>query len=80
VLCDAVREPPEDDAAHDPWHRATIAALDQYAVGDDVGESDIIADPHRAERSYTKENWRRLRALWQQYDPEGLFHGHFTSH
>jgi FAD/FMN-containing dehydrogenase len=44
-----------------------------------VGESDIIADPRRAERSYAKANWQRLQALRQQYDPDGLFHGHFAA-
>jgi FAD/FMN-containing dehydrogenase len=80
LLCYAIWDRPEDDAANDAWHRSTIAALDRYAVGHYVGESDIIADPRRAERSYAKANWRRLQALRRQYDPEGLFHGHFALH
>jgi FAD/FMN-containing dehydrogenase len=79
LLCYAIWDQPEDDAASATWHRATIAALDQYAVGHYVGESDIIADPRRAERSYAKANWQRLQALRQQYDPDGLFHGHFAA-
>ena len=79
LLCYAVWERSEDDAANAAWHRATIAALEQYAVGHYVGESDIIADPRRAERSYAKANWQRLQALRQQYDPDGLFHGHFKT-
>jgi hypothetical protein len=55
VLCYAHWERPDDDAAHAAWHRATISALDQYAVGHYVGESDIVADPGRAERSYTRQ-------------------------
>jgi FAD/FMN-containing dehydrogenase len=80
LLCYAIWDRPEDDAANATWHRATIAALDQYAVGHYVGESDIVADPRRAERSYAKANWQRLQAMRQQYDSDGLFHGHFVAH
>jgi len=77
VLCYAVWERHEDDAANTAWQRATITALDQFAVGHYVGESDIVADPGRAERSYSKGSWERLRKLRLKYDPNGLFHGHF---
>ncbi len=80
LLCYAIWERPEDDAANAAWHRATISDLDKYAVGHYVGESDIVADPRRAERSYAKANWQRLQGLRQQYDPDGLFHGHFAAH
>lgn len=76
LLCYAVWERHDDDAANAAWHRATIAALDRYAVGHYVGESDIIGDPRRAERSYAKANWERLRALRRKYDPDGLFPVH----
>lgn len=79
LLCNAIWERPEDDAPNSAWHQATIAALDQYAVGHYVGESDIVASPDRAARSYAPANWERLNKLRQQYDPEGLFHGHFRS-
>jgi len=77
LLCYATWEHSEDDAANSAWHKATIAALDKYAVGHYVGESDIVARPDRAARSYSPANWERLNRLRQQYDPEGLFHGHF---
>jgi FAD/FMN-containing dehydrogenase len=54
-----------------------IADLDQYAVGHYVGESDIVADPGRAARSYSKTNWERLQTLRRKYDPEGIFCGDF---
>lgn len=73
LLCYAVWERPEDDAGNAAWHRATIAALERYAVGHYVGESDIIGDPRRAERSYAKANWERLQQLRRKYDPDGLF-------
>ena len=79
LLCYAIWESPEDDAANSAWHTATIAALDQYAVGHYVGESDIVTSPDRAARSYSQANWERLKRLRRQYDSEGLFHGHFRS-
>ncbi len=76
LLCYAIWERPEEDAANAAWHRATITALDRYAVGHYVGESDIIGDPRRAERSYAAANWRRLQELRRRYDPDGLFAVH----
>jgi FAD/FMN-containing dehydrogenase len=79
LICSAIWERPKDDAVNAAWHRATIAALDEYAVGHYVGESDIVADPRRAERSYSKSNWERLRVMRERYDPDHLFHEHFGS-
>ncbi|MBV8452276.1 MAG: FAD-binding oxidoreductase [Deltaproteobacteria bacterium] len=78
LICSAVWEQPEDDAANAAWHRATVAALDKYAIGHYIGESDIVADPGRAERSYSKSSWQRLKALREKYDPDELFHGAFS--
>jgi FAD/FMN-containing dehydrogenase len=79
LLCYAIWERREDDAANAAWHRETIAALDRFAVGHYVGESDIVAEPARAERSFARTNWQRLQALRRKYDPDGLFHGHFSA-
>jgi FAD/FMN-containing dehydrogenase len=56
-----------------------IAALDPFAMGHYVGESDIVAEPARAERSFARANWQRLQSLRRTYDPDGLFHGHFSA-
>jgi FAD/FMN-containing dehydrogenase len=74
LICSAIWERPEDDTVNAAWHRETMAAMDNYAIGHYIGESDIIADPGRAERSYSKESWQRLKRLREKYDPEGLFH------
>lgn len=79
LLCYAIWERPEDDDANAAWHRETIAALDRFAVGHYVGESDIVAEPARAERSFASANWQRLRSLRRAYDPDGLFHGLFSA-
>ncbi len=74
LLCYAIWEHPEDDGVNAVWHRETIAALDPFAVGHYVGESDIIAEPGRAEHSFAPENWQRLQSIRRTYDPDGLFH------
>lgn len=79
LLCYAIWERPEDDASNARWHREMIAALDPFAVGHYVGESDIVSDPARAARSFAQANWQRLQALRRKYDPDALFHGHFSA-
>ena len=79
LLCYAIWERPEDDAVNAAWHRETIAALDSFAVGYYVGESDIVAEPARAERSFARTNWQRLQSLRRTYDPDALFHGFFSA-
>ena len=75
VICSAAWDRPEDDAANGDWHRSIVAALEEYSVGHYIGETDIIADPRRAERSYSEPSWTRLIELREKYDPDGLFHG-----
>lgn len=77
LLCYAIWERPEDDASNALWHRGTIADLDRFALGHYVGESDIVACPERAERSFTPASWERLKSLRRKYDPDGLFHSGF---
>ncbi len=79
LLCYAIWERPEDTAANTAWHREMMAALDPFAVGHYVGESDIVAEPARAERSFARAYWQRLQSLRRTYDPDGLFHGHFSA-
>ncbi len=76
-LCYAVWNQPEEDFANSEWHRETIAALDSFAVGHYVGESDLVARPMRAERSFAHKNWQHFQTIRQRYDPEDIFHGYF---
>ncbi|MEO8325126.1 MAG: hypothetical protein ABI618_04700, partial [Nitrospirota bacterium] len=79
LLCYAIWEQPEDDGVNIAWHREIVAALDPFAVGHYVGESDIIEGPGRAERSFAPANWQRLQSLRHTYDPDGLFHEPYSA-
>ncbi len=74
----AIWERPEDDDANSAWHRGMMSALDAFAVGHYVGESDIVASPARGQRSFAPANWKRLELLRDKYDPDRVFHGHFN--
>lgn len=76
LLCYAIWEQQEDDDVNADWHRKTIAELNRFVVGHYVGESDIVEEPARAERSFAPANWQRLQALRRTYDPDDLFHRH----
>ena len=79
LLCYAIWERPDNDAANAAWHRETIEALDPFAKGHYVGESDIVAMPGRAELSFARANWQRLQSLRRKYDPDDLFHSQFSA-
>lgn len=79
LLCYAIWDRPEDTAINTDWHREMVRALDRFALGHYVGESDIVSEPVRAQRSFSHANWQRLKSLRQRYDPDGLFHGHFNT-
>lgn len=79
LLCYAIWEQPEDDGVNVAWHREIVAALDPFAVGHYVGESDIIEEPGRAERSFAPANWQRLQSIRRTYDPDGLFHQPYSA-
>jgi FAD/FMN-containing dehydrogenase len=78
LLCYAVWERADDDETNASWHRGMVAALDQFAAGHYVGESDIVSTPARAERSFARANWRRLQSLRRTYDPDARFHADFS--
>jgi FAD/FMN-containing dehydrogenase len=74
VNCYAGWDDPAQDAAHVAWHDATMGALAPLTAGHYVGESDVVAHPSRAMRSYPAASWQRLAALRERFDPDRLFH------
>jgi len=77
ILCYAIWDSAQDDAANRAWHRRAIELLERFASGHYVGEADIAGIPSRTMRSFAPANWERLQRLRRQYDPDGLFHGFF---
>jgi hypothetical protein len=45
-----------------------------FSVGHYVAETDLLADPSRAARSFSPAAWKRLTSLRMRLDPHGLFH------
>jgi FAD/FMN-containing dehydrogenase len=70
----AVWSDPADDVANTSWHRSVIDALEPFATGYYLGESDVIGDATRARRSFAPAARARLADVRRAYDPAGLFH------
>jgi FAD/FMN-containing dehydrogenase len=64
---------PQEDESNLTWLRGHVAGLRPWAVGYYAGESDLLAEPNRAERCFTASNWDRLRAVKARYDPDDRF-------
>lgn len=76
VGCYSVWEDESDDEANIGWLRAVMKTLAPFAVGHYVAETDLLADPSRAARSFSPAAWARLASLAQRLDPHGLFHSY----
>ena len=68
----------EADAENMAWHDRTAELFAPHAVGHYIAETDIARHPERAEQSYSREAWLRLRKLRAAHDPDGLFIDHFA--
>ena len=64
----------KDDRANIEWMEKTQEILAPLSVGHYVNEADLEADPSRAERSYSEENWEQIKEVRNKYDPTGVFH------
>ncbi|MGX1546116.1 FAD-binding oxidoreductase [Streptomyces adustus] len=74
----AIWDDPAADADNTRWLRDTMRIVEPYGTGHYIAETDLTADPSRAERSYTPAGWERLRRLRDAYDPEHVFHSYLT--
>lgn len=66
----------EDDDANMKWHNETAEILKPFTSFHYIGETDIVQDPSRIQKSYTPEKWKKLEEIRKKYDPEGLFFGY----
>lgn len=71
----SIWENAEDDAANRKWHDEAVAIMKPFTAQHYIGETDIVQDPSRVQRSYSAEKWKRLEQIRAQYDPSGVFFG-----
>jgi FAD/FMN-containing dehydrogenase len=74
ILTYAVWDQEEEDSSNIAWSKALVADLEPLASGFYVGETDLLATPDRAARSFAEPNWLRINELRRALDPGGLFH------
>lgn len=65
-------EATEDEANH-RWLKDLYDALHGVASGAYINEFDLEERSDDVAMCFSPENWRRLRALRQEYDPHGVF-------
>lgn len=68
-------EKPEEDAANYRWHKDCTHILKKFTSQHYIGETDIVEDNTRVQRSYSPERWKRLEQIRAKYDPKGVFFG-----
>ena len=68
-------ERPEEDAANYKWHNECTNILNKFTSQPYIGETDIVQDNARVQKSYSPDKWKRLEQIRAKYDPEGLFFG-----
>ncbi len=76
VLCYSIWETKEEDEANTLWLRNLMNELEPLAMGHYIGESDIVANPYRVNKSFKQFNWEHLQGLQKKYDPNGIFYSY----
>lgn len=66
---------PEEDAANYKWHNDCRNILNKFTSQPYIGETDIVQDNTRVQKSYSLDKWKRLEQIRAKYDPAGLFFG-----
>jgi FAD/FMN-containing dehydrogenase len=64
----------EDDAVNDAWVKRVSAVLTRSSVGHYIGLADLT-QPSRVARSLSRETWRRLADVRDEYDPDHRLFG-----
>lgn len=72
----AIWEKPEDDLKNIKWQDEVIAILKDFTNKHYIGETDIVQDNNRVQKSYSPEKWQKLEEIRAKYDPENLFFGY----
>lgn len=75
----AAWQDPAHDQANVSWLREAMGRVVPLGVGHYVAETDLLAAPSRARRSFTPDTWERLQAVRERWDPEGVFQPYLCS-
>jgi FAD/FMN-containing dehydrogenase len=76
VACYAIWGRADEDESNNIWVKKTMALLEKNTKGHYINESNYADIAQRASGSFTKENFKKLKQLSLQYDPERLFHSY----
>jgi FAD/FMN-containing dehydrogenase len=76
VGCYSIWDNAEEDERHFKWLDETILIMDPFASGHYINEVEARRHPERIEKSFSKENWQRLKTVRDKYDPMEIFHKH----
>ena len=63
-----------DDKQNIAWLKRSQEILAPLSAGHFISEADLEAGPGRSERSFSNENWQKIQAVKDKYDPDGVFH------
>jgi FAD/FMN-containing dehydrogenase len=74
LLCYAIWDDESADADNERWFRSLVDSVLPLSIGHYVAEADLAASPSRSVRSFAPAQWRRLRALRAEHDPQRVFH------
>ncbi|MBN6054867.1 FAD-binding oxidoreductase, partial [Nonomuraea sp. RK-328] len=69
----AIWEDPADDEVNVGWLRTMMGGVGPLGSGHYIAETDLLAGPDRARRSFTPAAWERLAAVRARWDPQGVF-------
>jgi len=74
----AVWKDQSDDAINNAWLAKTAELLEPLTSGHFISETNLLAGADRAEKSFAPDNWKRLQAVRNKYDPHGVLHSYIT--
>ena len=66
---------PEQGETAIGWLRSTADALSPFAEGRYINEVDVEREAAKVESCFAREDWTRLQAVRQKYDPDRVFQG-----
>ena len=76
LACYAIWTSPGEDDLNNRWVRKTMQLLEPHTKGHYINESNYVDIPSRRVNSFSRINYRKLKNLALQHDPDNLFHSY----